>query len=133
MKVSKLKNWCWHYKLKWENFSADTVFSFAKFIDDGVVGSRIKFTDPIRLRGVVYNRPGIKDGTDVVTSNVVSLECLPPLIDASLENIECGSHGGRFIAVTKSGTRYEFVEYGLDGMSGDQILAMGTIFNYEGM
>lgn len=133
MEGPKLKNWCWHYKLKWENFSDETVIALAKFIDNGVVGERIVFKNPIRLRGLVFDRPGIADNTEVITSDVVSVECLPALAVDPTELTEHCYCGSRFVAVTKSKTRYEFVEYGPDGMSGAQLTAMETVFNYERM
>jgi len=123
-----IKKWEFVFKKEWKNTMHDTVSSFADFVYFGGDEESINFTNPVRLGGLVYGREGFPDGSDICTSNIVKIERVP-VSNNFAELIEHGNDGKRFVATTESGTCYELVELGPDGMSPYQFLMMGTVMH----
>jgi len=123
-----IKKWEFVFKKEWKDTMHNTVSSFADFVYFEGYKESIDLTNPVRLGGLVYGREGFPDGSDVCTSNIVKIERIP-ISNNLTELIQNGNDGNRFVATTESGTRYEFVELGPDGMSPNQFLMMGTVIH----
>lgn len=124
-----LKSWEWFFKKEWEDTISETMIAITAFICFASP-DYIDLPGPVRFRGKVFNRPGFNDGDEIITSTVVRLEKVP--MEASFQGlVNQNVYGDRFCAITESGSRYEFVESGPEGMSPNQFLAMGTIIHKD--
>lgn len=123
-----IKKWELMFMKDWKDTMGKTMAEFTDFVYGEGDKQSIEFTDPVCLGGLAYGKEGFPDGSDICTSVIVRVERVPMSTNIA-ELMVYGADGNRFIATTKSGTCYEFVELGPDGMSPHQFLMMGTIMH----
>jgi len=126
-----IKKWEFTFDEEWRSGAKGMIIAITNFICNDSKLDTMEISDPVFIVGNVFDKSGFRDGDKISTSNIVRLEKIPASEKFS-DLLKYGNCGKRFIATTASGSRYELVELGADGMSAGQFLMTKAIIRDNG-